>query len=864
MKRCGYIVASTALATLAALFPLEGAPPRQSDGRVRSGVLAIYDFESVREGMVPDLAPRDEDSVLRISSSHTVRVLPGALELLPGGLLRSRSRPAKVSDMVRIGSELSLEAWIKPARTGQDGPATILAMSNGTDQRNFLLGQEGDRFVARFRTSKTDREGAPGLSTPAGVATSELTHLVFTRDRTGRARIFVNGAMSVEAEIPGGVEDWEKATLWFGNAPKANLPWVGTYYLTAIYGRDLSPDEVVRNFRAGYGPSALSQSAPEGDGRLFEEEVAPLLARRCIGCHDSTLRKGGLDLSRQEAAFAGGVSGDAISPGRPEASLVWLMTEAESMPKGLAPLSAGEKRLLRDWIDAGAEWSLERLDPAIYSKADRAMGNWAQRLTVSEYIETVRASLGVDVAKEAREILPPDLRADGFENTAYNLTVDLAHVEAYARLAATVVSRVDITAIRGDGLSTEDLIAKLGLRILRGVVTEQEIALFADLARSVTEGGGSSDDAVKYVLEAMLQSPRFLYRVELQRGDGTRWPADALEIASRLSYVIWGSAPDGELLARARSGHLAGQAELGAQVDRMLEHPRAVQRSLQFAEQWLDLGRLGNLSPSRKKFPDWDPRLGDDMRRETLAVFEDLVWKQERPLAELLNAQFSYLTPRLAVHYGLSPKAEGLARYELASVPSRGGLLTHGSVLTVGGDDASMVARGLFILRDLLFSEVGDPPPGLDTSPVPSSPGRSHRAIAMDRVESSSCGGCHSRFEPLAFGLEKFDGIGRHHEVDEHGNRLREDGEILFPGNAEPVAYDSVAEMMDLLAESDRIQQNVARKLAQFALGRPLVAADQPLMEKIHGAARRCGGTYQCVLKAIALSELIQTTPTEI
>ncbi|MCY4534338.1 MAG: hypothetical protein OXB91_03165, partial [Bryobacterales bacterium] len=316
MKRCGYIVAITALATLAALFPLEGAPPRQSDGRVRSGVLAIYDFESVREGMVPDLAPRDEDSVLRISSSHTVRVLPGALELLPGGLLRSRSRPAKVSDMVRIGSELSLEAWIKPARTGQDGPATILAMSNGTDQRNFLLGQEGDRFVARFRTSKTDREGAPGLSTPAGVATSELTHLVFTRDRTGRARIFVNGAMSVEAEIPGGVEDWEKATLWFGNAPKANLPWVGTYYLTAIYGRDLSPDEVVRNFRAGYGPSALSQSAPEGGGRLFEEEVAPLLARRCIGCHDSTLRKGGLDLSRQETAFAGGVSGNAISPGR--------------------------------------------------------------------------------------------------------------------------------------------------------------------------------------------------------------------------------------------------------------------------------------------------------------------------------------------------------------------------------------------------------------------------------------------------------------------------------------------------------------------------------------------------------------------
>ncbi len=100
-----------------------------------------------------------------------------------------------------------------------------------------------------------------------------------------------------------------------------------------------------------------------------------------------------------------------------------------------------------------------------------------------------------------------------------------------------------------------------------------------------------------------------------------------------------------------------------------------------------------------------------------------------------------------------------------------------------------MVTRGLFVLNDLLFSEVGDPPPGLDTTPVPTSPGRTHRAIATERIESTSCGGCHSRFEPLAFGLEKFDGLGTFHEVDEHGNTLREDGEILFPGDAKPVGY---------------------------------------------------------------------------
>ena len=118
-----------------------------------------------------------------------------------------------------------------------------------------------------------------------------------------------------------------------------------------------------------------------------------------------------------------------------------------------------------------------------------------------------------------------------------------------------------------------------------------------------------------------------------------------------------------------------------------------------------------------------------------------------------------------------------------------------------------MVARGLFVLSDLLFSEVGDPPPGLDITPVPTSLGNTHRAIATVRVKSQSCGGCHARFEPLAFGLECYDGIGSFQTVDEHGNVLRQDGEILFPGASEPTAYRTSADMMNLLASSDRVKQ---------------------------------------------------------
>jgi hypothetical protein len=835
--------------------------------RVRSGLLALYNFQTIDGEIVEDRSGLGEAADLKIGDLEFVRRSQGSLELVGDANLaniRTRDRPAKISDMVRIAGEITLEAWIKPSDGEQDGPAIILAMSNGTDERNFALAQEGDRFLVRFRTSRTARDGSPGLQTAAGTARAERTHLVYTRDRTGRTCIFLNGKPAIEQTLAGGVSDWEKAHLTLGKESKTGGQWLGTYYLLAIYGRDLSADEVEQNYRAGPSSSQTTVSALTKKTHQFESKVAPLLASRCVGCHDSATKQGGLDLSKKVAAFMGGANGPAIKPGNADESLLWLMAEAESMPKSQAPLAPREKQLLRDWIDGGAVWSYASLDPAIYKHGDRAIGNWVQRLTVDEYIETVQTALGVDIAKQARRILPPDVRADGFKNTAYNLSVDLEHVTAYARLAEAVVERMDVAEfVGGREELTDAQIGRMGARILRGPLTEHEIGLHANLAKSVVTSGGTFEEAAGYVVEAMLQSPRFLYRVEQQRGDGTPWPTDPHELASRLSYILWGAPPDRELMQAADSGAIYDDAELDRQVQRMLGDPLAVARSADFVGQWLDLDRLANLSPNEEKFPLWDPELAGDMRRETLAFFEELVWQQKRPLADALNAQFSYLTPGLADHYGLDPTGHGLRRYDLASTPGRGGLLTQGSILTIGGDDASMVTRGLFVLHDLLFGEVGDPPPGLDTSPVPTSPGRSHRAIAMERVESGACGGCHGKFEPLAFGLERFDGLGSYHEIDEHGNTLREDGEILFPGGAEPVRYATSAELMDLLAANDRVRRTITRKLTQFAMGRPLVAGDEPTVDWIHRSAQTGGGTYQDLITAIVKSDLVRTTRTE-
>ncbi|MEM9158610.1 MAG: DUF1592 domain-containing protein [Verrucomicrobiota bacterium] len=603
---------------------------------------------------------------------------------------------------------------------------------------------------------------------------------------------------------------------------------------------------------------------------LFEMEIAPLLARHCLECHDASTREGALDLSRRDAAFKGGDSGEAISPGESEHSSLWELVESDDMPENRPPLSRREKDLLARWIDEGADWTLDWIDPATYVQ-DSIEEDWIRRLTVYEYIETVRATTGVDISEEARELLPSDSRADGFSNTAYNLNVDLGHVNAYAELAATIVSRMDIPSFlerfHEDPKFTDKemgkLIESMGEWILRGPLENWEVVAYRGISTTVASAGGSINEAAALIAEGMLQSPRFIYRIE-DRGtgeDASRFRE--YEMASRLSYLIWGSSPDSALLGAAESGELRDAETIDFHVHRMLEDPRAVEQSKRFAYEWLSLGRMDNLSPNPEKFPEWKPELGPQMREETLAFFEEVVWKQGRPLSDLLNAQLTFATPELAAHYGLRKKDRmesdsEWARYVLEGDANRGGLLTQGSVLTMGGDDASMVTRGLFALHDLLRGTVNDPPPGLDTTPVASSPGQSQRAISEGRIADNSCGGCHAKFEPLAFGLERYDGLGSFKKKDVFGNRLRQDGEILFPGDAEAVEYKTSAELMDLLAESDRVAETIVWKLAQFAMGRPLGAREAADVMAISEESKRRGGTYAALIGAIATSDLMR------
>ena len=847
-----------------------------SADRSGDGLVALYDFRLAKGSIVKDRSGVGKPLDLKIENPKNVRRTKGTLEVRGKTLIRSDKPAAKVFNAVRRSGEITIEAWVRPANAKQDGPARMVTLSGGSSDRNFTLGQEGDKVDVRLRTTKTSGNGIPSLNSPGRSLAPRLTHIVYTRNRGGRARLFLNGKQQAEKRVPGAMANWNgKYRLALANELSSDRPWLGTFHLVAIYSRDLSVGEVAQHFKAGVNARSTGaqlatrkQSAKE---QFFDREIAPLLSRHCLECHDTVNHKGRLDLSKKSTAFATAKKETVIVPGKSAESLLWEVVEADDMPNERDPLSVDEKKLLRKWIDDGAVWAGEEIDPLAHTHDWRVNQNWVRRLTVPEYIETVRSLTGVDIAREARETLPPDIRADGFSNTAYNLTVDLKHIEAYSRLAGIIVAKMNVGQFakrfsRKRGFTDDvmrDLVAKMGKWLLRAPLEEHEVAAFRGISTTVAAAGGTFEEALSLLVEAMLQSPRFLYRVENERGDGTAWPVSEYELASRMSYIIWGAPPDTQLLEAAENGQLFEDDSLETQLKRMLDDPRAAKRSAEFVHEWLNLGRLANMKPNPEKFPQWNADLANDMRDETIAFFDDVVWKQNRPLADLLNAKLTYATPRLARHYGLPVQRGGLARYDLKSVPERGGLLTQGSVLTIGGDEASMVTRGLFVLRDLLRSGVKDPPPSVNTEPVPSKAGLSQRNIARKRIADKTCGGCHIKFEPLAFGLEKFDGIGAFHEKDEHGNTLRDDGEILFPGTAKTVPYDSSAELMNLLAGSDRVQQCLTWKVAQFALGRPLGPADSRTLDKVHQAAQKGGGTYASLMRAIIKSDLVQKTQTE-
>ncbi len=494
---------------------------------------------------------------------------------------------------------------------------------------------------------------------------------------------------------------------------------------------------------------------------------------------------------------------------------------------------------------------------------------FVRRLTASEYVDTVAATLSVDIAAEAVALLPKDLRSDGFGNTAGALIVTLEHAQGYDELAALAVSRIpNITAFMADLTSCSELtpscaevsVDALSALMFRGPTAPEEVSALVPIFAVATAEGETFEVGAGMLLTAMLQSPRFLYRIETEIGEveGEIRALVAHDVANRLSYLLWGAPPDAQLYQAAVDDSLRSDEQIEAQVRRMLDDKRARRTSRLYASDWLDLGRLDNIARDPAQFPDFNAAIAADMKAETLDFWERLVWEDERALSDLFSAQYTIVSDALATFYGLEPTSAG--EYDVSDVPERGGLLTHGSILTNGGSSASMVGRGLFIMETFLCGEIGSPPPGVDVTPPTIEPGETQRTYSEGRVENSACRGCHTLMEPLAWGIERFDATGAYAREDPNGNELKQDGYVLDEPGGEPVPYETTAELNALLADSEVVQACMADKASQFAMGRPIQhdAEATCSIDQIHEQFVGNAGTYQDLMVAIALSPMFR------
>jgi len=398
--------------------------------------------------------------------------------------------------------------------------------------------------------------------------------------------------------------------------------------------------------------------------------------------------------------------------------------------------------------------------------------------------------------------------------------------------------------------------ARLAYR--RSVTTHDVETLVAFYESGRAEGGGRSfDTGIQFALERLLVDPDFLLRVYR---DPAGTPAGVhrltdLEVASRLSFFLWSSIPDDALLTLAERGQLTKPAILDQQVRRMLADQRAVDALVgNFAAQWLNLRRVEEVVVDPERYPNYDLSLLQGFQRET-ELFVGNSIREDRGVASLLDADFTFVNERLARHYGI-PGVYG-SRFRRVALPSRderGGLLAQGALLATTSypDRTSPVLRGKFLLNNIFGLPVPPPPPGVDTNleNKPGAAAKSMRERLAQHRQNPSCSSCHAVIDPLGFALEHFDVIGGWRTVDEGGRPVDASGATA--GGEKVDGLNGLRAL--LLADPERFPRTVTEKLLTYALGRRLEPSDQPAVRKIVRDAAAGGYRWSALILGIVES----------
>jgi Protein of unknown function (DUF1592)/Protein of unknown function (DUF1588)/Protein of unknown function (DUF1587)/Protein of unknown function (DUF1585)/Protein of unknown function (DUF1595) len=415
-------------------------------------------------------------------------------------------------------------------------------------------------------------------------------------------------------------------------------------------------------------------------------------------------------------------------------------------------------------------------------------------------------------------------------------------------------ARILVCDPKTGAVCVQKILSTLARRAYRRPVTRAEVAALMKFVEMAKADGQSTEEGLVVAIQAMLVSPHFLFHIEHDPN-----PTDPtavhrvsdVELASRLSYFLWNSMPDDELLSLAERKQLSSPPVLDAQVTRMLADPKASALAENFAGQWLEIRNLNSIKPDPQKFPAWGPELRDALRTETQMFFENIL-RDNRPISEFLNARYTYLNEFLAKYYGIDGVTGPEFRRVDLTTDQRGGVLGQGSVLAVSSypTRTSVVIRGKYILQNILGTPPPPPPPNvpaLDESAVGTA--ASLRQQMEKHRSNPVCASCHSRMDPLGFGLENYDAIGRWRTED--GNFPVDSSGTLPTGQS----FSTPAEMREILSGMlPEFARCLTEKMLTYSLGRGLQRYDRPTVRAITKDLAASGYGFETLVREVVRS----------
>lgn len=469
-----------------------------------------------------------------------------------------------------------------------------------------------------------------------------------------------------------------------------------------------------------------------------------------------------------------------------------------------------------------------------------------RRLTRAEYDATVRDLLG-DTTQPA-QAFPPDEESQGFDNFAETQSVSPLLAEGYLTAAERLAERADLaaltgcdSAVSGEPACLQKLLSGFGRRVFRRPLTVDETQRIGAVFTAVRAQEDEAT-AMRAVVAVLLQSPQFLYRFESS-------PLTDLELASRLSYFLWGSQPDDVLLDAAQNGSF----DVTAQARRMLADPRAKGVVRRFHLQWLGVSALQTKTKDPQQFAAF-PGLAASMLEETARMAEWSVFDGNGDARRLFDGHTTFVNESLAEHYGLT----GITGSSFVKVDTdrtaRIGVLTQASVLSTWSkhDQTSPVLRGKLV-RERFMCQSPKPPPGDVVAMIGTPDAGTTRQRFAAHVTDLKCSGCHQLMDPIGFGLEKYDAIGAY-RVNENGVKVDTTGAVIAGGDLDG-KFDGALELSNRLANSIDVKNCLARQWFRFAFGRTETAGDACSVEQLKGAFEKSGWNTRELMIALTQTE---------